>query len=88
MGWNVRAPGRREGNLCGLTGSYIPFAVTKAQRIAAGDPRESLEERYRDHHGYVAAVRKAAKELMSEGFLLEEDADRFIRSAEASSVLR
>jgi Alpha/beta hydrolase domain len=88
MGWNVRAPGRREGNLCGLTGSYIPFAVTKSQRMAAGDPRESLEERYRDHHGYVAAVRKATKELMSEGFLLEEDADRFIRSAEASSVLR
>jgi hypothetical protein len=88
MGWNVRAPGHREGNLCGLTGSFIPFAVTKAQRVAAGDPRASLEERYKDHHGYVAAVRRAAQELMREGFLLDEDADRFIRSAEASSVLR
>ena len=88
VGWNVRASGRREGNLCGLSGSFIPFAVTKAQRLAAGDPRESLEERYTDHQGYVNAVRQAARELVGEGFLLEEDADRFIRSAEASDVLR
>lgn len=88
MGWNVRAAGHREGNLCGLTGSFVPFTVTKDQRLAAGDPRASVEERYKDHQGYVAAVRQATQELMREGFLLEEDADRFIRSAEASSVLR
>ena len=88
MGWNVRASGRREGNLCGLTGSFLPFAATKAQRMASSDPRESLEERYKDHQGYVNAVKKAAAELKAEGFLLEEDAQRFVRSAEASNVLR
>lgn len=88
MGWNVRATGRREGNLCGLTGSFLPFAATKAQRQAANDPRESLEERYKDHQGYVNAVKKAAAELKAEGFLLEEDLQRFVRSAEASRVLR
>ena len=88
VGWNVRASGRREGNLCALNGSFIPFAVTTAQRVAAGDPRQSLEERYTDHQGYVNAVRQAAQDLVGEGFLLEEDADRFIRSAEASDVLR
>jgi len=63
MGWNVRASGRREGNLCGLTGSFLPFAATRAQRMASNDPRESLEERYKDHQGYVNAVKKAAAEL-------------------------
>src|SRR5207244_9569286 len=48
-GWNIRAPGFRAPNLCGLNGSYIPFAKTKAERLASGDPRKSLEERYKDH---------------------------------------
>ncbi len=88
MGWNVRASGRREGNLCGLTGSFLPFAATRTERLAAGDPRASLQERYTDHQGYVAAVRKAAAALEAEGFLLAEDAARFIHAAEASSTLR
>ncbi|HEV8318390.1 MAG TPA: alpha/beta hydrolase domain-containing protein [Vicinamibacterales bacterium] len=88
VGWNVRASGRREGDLCGLTGSFLPFAATSAQRQASADPRESLEERYKDHQGYVNAVKKAAAELKAEGFLLEEDAQRFVRAAETSNVLR
>ncbi len=87
-GWNVRAPGKRDPNLCALSGSFIHFATTKAERLAAGDPRKSLEERYKDHEGYVKAVKHAAKKLVHEGFLLEEDAERFIREAEASNVLR
>ena len=88
LGWNVRAEGRREGNLCGLTGSFLPFARTRAEREAAGDPRLSLEERYTDHGGYVEAVRRATADLVRERFLLEEDAERFVREAEASDVLR
>ena len=88
MGWNVRASGRREGNLCGLTGSFLPFAKTKAERTAANDPRASLEERYKNHAGYVSAVKKAAADLKDEGFLIEEDAQRFVRVAEESQVLR
>jgi hypothetical protein len=87
-GWNVRAPGHRPGNLCGLTGSYLPFAQTKAERRATGDPRKSLEERYRDHDGFVDAVGKAGRELVKERFLLQQDADRYVRQAEASDVLR
>jgi hypothetical protein len=88
VGWNVRAPGRRAPNLCALSGSYIPFATTKADRLASGDPRKSLEERYKDHAGYVKAVEQAARKLVKEGFLLEEDAQRFIDAAEAGDVLR
>lgn len=87
-GWNVRALGRRAPNFCGLSGSYFPFATTKAERVAIGDPRKSLQERYEDHDGYVDAVREAAQELVEERLLLEEDATRFIHDAEASSVLR
>jgi hypothetical protein len=87
-GWNVRAPGRRAPNLCGLSGSFIPFATTQADRLANGDPRKSLEERYEDHDGYVEAVARAARDLVGERFLLEEDALAFVRAAEASDVLR
>ena len=86
-GWNVRAPGHRAPNLCGLTGSYFAFAQTKAERRATGDPRESLEERYQDHEGFVRAVARAAQELVSERFLLPEDGDAFVAAAQTSSVL-
>lgn len=87
-GWNIRAPGRRDPNLCGLSGSYFPFATTRAERRASGDPRKSLEERYGDHRGYVKAVRNAARDLMHEGFLIREDVERFIEDARNSDILR
>jgi hypothetical protein len=87
-GWNVRAPGFRAPDLCGLSGSYIPFATTEAERLASGDPRRSLEERYGDHAGYVRAVRRAALQLLRQGFLLVEDVERYISDAEDSDVLR
>jgi hypothetical protein len=87
-GWNVRAPGHRPPNLCSLTGSYFPFATTKAERKASGDPRLSLQERYKNHAGFVARVKLAADELVEEGLLLQEDADADIAAAKASDVLK
>jgi hypothetical protein len=66
----------------------IPFAKTKAERLHAGDPRLSLEERYGDHDGYVAAVMAAAAKAVAEGFLLSADGDSLIERAAASNVLR
>jgi hypothetical protein len=60
LGWNIVAEGFFKGQLCNYAGGMIPFAATRAERMANGDPRPSLEERYTDHAGYVAAVRKAA----------------------------
>ena len=88
MGWNIRAPGHRAPTLCGLTGSFIPFAQTKAARLASGDPRLSLEERYGDHAGFVSAVTAAGQELVKKRFLLQVDADKFVSSAQASTVLQ
>src|SRR5689334_25383181 len=72
LGWNITAgPGDpgfnanspqpfHAGQVCNYVGGFVPFAVTKADRQATGDPRPSLTERYGTHDGYVAAVRAAA----------------------------
>jgi hypothetical protein len=57
------------GQVCNYIGGMVPFAVTKAQRQLSGDPRLSLEERYGDHNGYVAAVRAAADNAACKGYL-------------------
>jgi hypothetical protein len=88
LGWNIVADGFHKGKLCNYAGGMIPFATTRAERIANGDPRLSLEERYKDHDGYVAAVRAAAARAVSEKFLLQEDADRLVAQAAASDVLK
>lgn len=88
LGWNVTRTGFYKGRGCGFAGGFIPFAKTKAERLATGDPRPSLEERYHDHAGYVAVVKKAVEGLLHQHFLLPEDAERLIRQAEESNVLR
>ncbi len=88
VGWNVFNEGFYKGRNCGLVGGFVPFAKTKAERIAAGDPRPSLEERYSNHEGYVAVVKSAVARQVRDRFLLQEDADRLIAQAEASDVLR
>jgi len=87
-GWNLRRPGYAEDEMCGISGSYIPFRRTRAERLAVGDPRLSLEERYGDHSGFVAAVKRAADDLVAKGFLLPDDAVRLVNQAEARDVLR
>ncbi|MBV9784308.1 MAG: hypothetical protein JO264_10855 [Acidisphaera sp.] len=87
-GWNIRQPAHRGPNLCGLTGSYFPFATTNAEREANGDPRPSLQQLYGNHAGFVKAVKQAADDLVDERFLLHEDAKSDIAAAKASNVLR
>jgi hypothetical protein len=87
LGWNITATGFHRGKVCNYEGGWIPFAKTRAERKANSDPRLSLEERYGDHAGYVAAVKAAAAGVVARGFLLQEDADSLIAQAEASNVL-
>ncbi|MEJ5990322.1 alpha/beta hydrolase domain-containing protein [Ramlibacter sp. PS3R-8] len=91
LGWNITAGGARpfhQGQICNYVGGMVPFARTRAEREAAGDPRLSLEERYASHDGYVTAVRTAAGRAVAAGFLLREDAERLVQQAQASAVLR
>jgi hypothetical protein len=83
-GWNLR---RREvgaeGELTFLTGSYIPFARTAAERKANGDPRPSLQERYGDFAGYRRRFAAACDELVANRYLLREDAERLVAGRDA-----
>jgi len=88
LGWNVTANGYEKGRTCGFSGGFIPFARTKAERIASGDPRPSIEERYPNHEAYVEKIRAAAQQLVKERYLLQPDADRLISQAEASNIAR
>ena len=87
-GWNVTRSGVFKGQSCGNSGGFIPFAKTKAERLASGDPRLSLEERYPTHEAYVQRVTDAANELVRDGYLLREDADAMIAQAANSDVRR
>ena len=88
LGFNITAAGFHQGQVCNYVGGYVPFARTRDERIARGDPRRSLEERYGSHEGYVAAVRAAAEKAFGGGFLLPADRERLIRQASESAVLR
>ena len=82
-GWNLRDATFADGALL-IVGSRFPFAATRAERAANGDPRPSLEERYASHGAYVEAVRTAAEQLCRERLLLAEDVERIITQAENS----
>jgi len=85
--WNPIASGPLRGNEGSLAAGYIPFAMTKAERIANRDPRRSIEERYGSQEGYDCVVRHAARQEVRKRLLLQEDADRLIAQAAASNVL-
>jgi hypothetical protein len=87
LGWNIQSSGFFKGQVCGFTGGYVPFAMTKAERVAASDPRPSLEERYGTQDGYMCVVRRAADQLVKNRFLLREDADRTVSAAASTPVL-
>ena len=55
----------------------IPFAKTREERLKTGDPRLSLEERYPGSER-ADAMAKAARKLVEDRLLLEEDAKSFI----------
>jgi hypothetical protein len=73
-GWALRA-GVWANDGCEGSGQYIPFAKTKAQRLASGDPRPSVEERYPTFGQYYSAVIRAIDGLVKDRFLLCEDTE-------------
>jgi hypothetical protein len=85
-GWNYFNKEFFEDGFCTLSGSFIPFAPTKQERLAAADPRPSIEERYPTKEAYVAAFRKAADDLVAQRFLLPDDAARLVAEAERDGV--
>jgi hypothetical protein len=86
-GWNTFAAGIFKGQQCALSGSSFPFIESKAARLAAKDPRPSVEERYGTHAGYVCVVTNAANKAVKQRFLRATAATTLIAQATASNVL-
>lgn len=87
-GWDPRAEGFGAGALCTNQGSVVPFAATRGERLAAGDPRPSVEERYPTEDAYVEQVRDAAERLVAERLLLPADAAATVAAAKAGKLSR
>ena len=74
LGFNTRnAAAGFTGATARWDGSFIPFARTEAERQQSGDPRPSLEARYKDRADYEAKLRAAASEVVAKGFLRAEE---------------
>lgn len=75
--WNLRAESiGAAGELLSLQGGYIPFSPAREARQKAKDPRPSLAERYGSFDEYQQRYLEAAKRLVAQRYLLEEDLPR------------
>jgi hypothetical protein len=81
-GWNLRHPDQgAPGDLMSMMGSTLAFPRTVADRLRAGDPRPSIEERYGGRDDYLDRVRRAAQALVGERHLLAEDVEAAVERA-------
>jgi hypothetical protein len=73
-GWNLRDPavGAPWARVSFL-GSYLPFAKTREQREAGGDPRLSVAERYANRDAYFGRFATAALSLARDRYVLAGD---------------
>jgi Alpha/beta hydrolase domain len=80
-GWNLRARGFGHGAMHEFSGSYIPLPESPEERRATGDPRRSILERYPSAEAYIEAINAAARQLVADGLMLEEDVERAVAAA-------
>lgn len=81
-GWNLFNDNAGPTNVVSsMQGSFIPLARTRADRERSGDPRRSVEERYRGRDQYLAEIAKAANDLVAKGYLLKADVPRIVEQA-------
>lgn len=81
-GWNLYSPAYGPvTELAHMSGSYLPFASTPEDRLAGGDPRPSIAERYADRSQYVGLVAESALELIAAGYLLDQDLPEILQRA-------
>ncbi|MBI3667749.1 MAG: hypothetical protein HY236_16215 [Acidobacteria bacterium] len=81
-GWNLfDGKAGPADELASMQGSFIPFPLTRGEREARGDPRRSIEERYRDRDQYIGKVAAAALMLVERGYLLDQDMPAILKQA-------
>jgi hypothetical protein len=86
--WNVRAPGHAAGDACLSFAATLPFAATRAARMARHDPRLSFAERNASKADYVAKVQAAAAALVAQRLLLPEDVSMYVEAARAETLFQ
>jgi len=84
-GWALRS-GAQANDGCEAAGQFIPFAKTKAERMASGDPRLSIEERYPSLAAYQMAVQKAVDALIARGMMLKEDRESELKRLQQAGI--
>ena len=81
-GWNLFHERSGPPNeISSMAGSYIPFPRTRAERQRTGDPRRSIEERYRNRAQYLGKVAASALQLIEQRYLLDHDLPEILRQA-------
>ena len=80
--WSLRVgmPGP-EGELADFRGTFAPLPRDRAAARRTGDPRPPVTSLYGSRSEYLERVRRAARSLVRDGFLLEEDVDRVAATA-------
>jgi hypothetical protein len=90
-GWSLRS-GAHANDGCEGAGQMIAFPKTKADRLASGDPRLSVEERYPSFSAYAGMVKNAVEDMVAKRLMLQEDAqpaiDRLLRAGQATGAIR
>jgi hypothetical protein len=89
-GWSLRG-GAQANDGCEGAGQMIAFPKTKAERLASGDPRLSVEERYPAFSVYAAKVKNAVDDMVAQRLMLPEDSqpaiDRLLRAGQATGAI-
>ncbi|MEZ5660427.1 MAG: alpha/beta hydrolase domain-containing protein [Burkholderiaceae bacterium] len=81
-GWNLRKAGFAKGELCSLSGSYVPLAKDPAGK-QAGDGRPAISELYRNEAQYMAAVEAQIASLTAQRLVLAGDGEMLRERARA-----
>lgn len=81
-GWNTRAPetGSPDHQIP-MQGFTRWFPATEEERLASGDPRSSIEERYLDRDKYEQLVRDEAQKLVDAGYVCVQDLELVVANA-------
>jgi hypothetical protein len=80
-GWNTRNQGYGTGANYEFSGSYIPFMDSTEEREFINHPRPAIVERDATPNDYLNAIEAAAKQLVADRLMLEEDIARTLDCA-------
>jgi len=85
-GWNYPSSwfqGASRTRAVSLSGAWLPFSASRAEREERGDSRKSLQERYGSLTNYMEELKEAAEDLIVRKLMFEEDLDLVLEQGAA-----